>query len=114
MEDELLSGILAAEREIHLQIESLDEQTADRLEKLRQELDRLLDDESKLLQAELERAQVVAGQMAEKEAESLLAKARAFALRLENLDIAELDKVVLRYLTRIYPEGADDCQDEQA
>jgi len=114
MEDELLSGILAAEREIHLQIESLEEQTADRLEKLRQELDRLLDDESKLLHAELERAQVVVGQTAENEAESLLAEARAFALRLENLDTAELDRVVLRYLTRIYPEGADDCQDEQA
>lgn len=114
MEDELLSGILAAEREIHLQIDSLEKQTEDRLERLRLELDRLLDDESKLLQSELEKARDRAGQTAEKEAETLLAEARTFATRLENIDIVELDRVVIRYLTRIYPEGADDCQDEQA
>ena len=114
MDDELLSDILAVEHEIRLQIESLEQQTGERLEKLRQEIDRMLDDESRLLEEELEKARDRAEQSAGKEAEKLLAEARAYALRLENLDTAELDRVVRSNLTRIYPEGANDRQDEQA
>lgn len=105
MDDELLSDILLAEREIRLQIEALEQQTAERLEKLQRELTRMLDDESGKLQAELEQAQARAEQSALLEADALLAEARAFAMRLENLDALELDGVILRHLARILPEG---------
>lgn len=114
MGDELLSDILAAERDISLQIDDLERQTAERLEKLRQELDQLRGNESRSLQHELEQAQSRVEQSARQEADALLAEARAFALRLENLDTPELEKVVIRNLFRILPEGADDHQDEQA
>lgn len=113
MEDELLSDILAAERKIRLQIDALEQQTAERLETVRQELDLLLEQETLSLQAELEKTLNIAGQKAEAEAEALLAEARKFALRLENLENVELDRVVAHYLTRIRPEGSDDRQDEQ-
>ena len=114
MDDELLSDILAAEREIRLQIDALEQQTAERLETLRQELDQMLDNESRALQVELEQAQTRAAQSAQREADALLDEARAFALRLENLEDQELDRVVIRHLSRILPEGAHDRQDEQA
>jgi hypothetical protein len=41
------------------------------------------------------------------EAETLLAEARAYALQLNNLETPELDRVVLRQLARLLPEGAD-------
>lgn len=113
MDDELLADILAAEREIRLQIDALEQQTAERLETLRQELDLMLGSESGALQAELEQAQTRAEQAALLDADVLLAEARAFALRLENMDAGELDRVLIRHLSRILPEGADDRQDEQ-
>jgi len=114
MDDELLSDILAAEREIRLQIDAMEQQTAERLESLRQELEQKLNNESMALQAELAQALARAEQTALREADALLAEARAFALRLENLDALELERVVLRHLGRILPEGAHDRQDEQA
>lgn len=105
MDDGLLSDILAAEREIRLQIEVLEQQTAERLETLTQELDQMLSAESRLLQAELEQARTRAEQTALREADALLAEAQAFAVRLENLDTLELDRVVIRALSRIIPEG---------
>ncbi|MGB9080895.1 MAG: hypothetical protein WCD00_06310 [Desulfuromonadaceae bacterium] len=105
MDDELLSDILAAEREIRLQIDALDQQTAKRLEALRQELDQMLESESMALQAERELAEARAGESARREAEALLAEAGAFALRLENIDTPELDLVVIRHLVRILPKG---------
>ncbi len=113
MDNELLSDILAAERDICLQLDALEQQTAERLETLRRELDRMLGDETAALQAELAQAEIKAGQGAQQEADALLAEARAFALRLEQLDSQELDKVVLHHIARILPEGADDRQDEQ-
>ncbi len=105
MGDDLLSDILAAEREIRLQIEALEQQTAERLETLKQELEQMLETESTALQAEREQARTMAEQTAQREADALLAEARAFALRLENLDTMELERVVLRHLARILPEG---------
>jgi len=113
MDDELLSDILAAEREIRLQIDAMEQQTAERLETLRQELEQKLNNESMALQAELAQALTRAEQTALREADALLAEARAFALRLENLDALELERVVLRHLGSILPEGAHDRQDEQ-
>lgn len=114
MDEGLLSEILAAEREIRRQIESLEQETAAHLEKLGQELDRMVAAESELLQTELVNARARAEQSAEEEAAVLLAKARAFALRQENLASEQLDRVVLRHLDSIYPEGAHDRQNEQA
>lgn len=114
MDNELLSDILAAERDIRLQIDALEQQTTERLETLRQELDQMLDNESMVLQDELKQAEIKAGQGAQQEADALLGEARAFALRLEQLDNLELDRAVLHHIDRILPEGADDRQDEQA
>lgn len=105
MDDKLLADILAAERDIRRQIEALEQQEAERLEALRQELDRMLASESTALQTDLERAQARAGESALREADALLAEARAFAARLESIDNLELDRVVIRHLARILPEG---------
>lgn len=113
MDDELLSEILAAEREIRLQIDALEQQTSERLGTLKLELEQMLDNESGTLQAELEQARIRTEQTAQREADALLAEARAFAMRLENLDTLELDRVLIRYLAGIRPEGAYDRQDEQ-
>lgn len=105
MEDELLSEILATEREMRLQIDALKQQTAARLETLRQELGQILESEARALQGELEKARDRAGQAALLEVDAQLAEAGAFALRLEKLDDVELDRVVLRHLAGIDPEG---------
>lgn len=114
MEDELLSDILAAEREIRLQIDAMEQLTAERLESVRKELDLLLEHETLSLQAEHEKTLNIAGQKAEAAAAALLAEARKFAHRLDNLESVALERVLLHYLTRINPEGSDDRQDEQA
>lgn len=114
MVDELLSDILAAEREIRLGTDALEQQTAERLERLRHELDRMLEDESRNLRDEMARAETRACEGAQQEADGLLDEARAFALRLERVDDLELDRIVLHHIGSILPEGADDSQDEQA
>lgn len=114
MDSGLLSEILATEHEIRLQIDALQQQQEQRLDTVRQDLVRMLDEESGILQAELEQARIRAEQRSKLEADALLAEARAFALRLENLDLLELDRVVARNLSRIIPEGEHDRQDEQA
>lgn len=106
MDDELLDDILAAEREIRLQIDELEQKITAQRETLRQELDQMLDNKSRTLQAEQEESLSRAEQTALQEADELLAEARAYALRLENLNTPELDSVVLRHLARILPEGA--------
>ena len=105
MDDKLLSDIFAAERSIRQQIDVLEQQTAEQMEALGQELDRMLKNESSALQAELEMAQARAEESAQQEAETLLAEAGAFALRLKNIDSQELDTVVVRHLARILPGG---------
>jgi vacuolar-type H+-ATPase subunit H len=107
MDDELLSDILAAEGEIRMQIDAMEEQLTLQQESLRQELDQMLENASRTLQAEREEAIKQAEQAALLEAETLLAEARAYALQLNNLDTPELDRVVLRQLARLLPEGAD-------
>ena len=109
-----MTDILAAEREIRLQIEALEQETAARLVKLGQELDLMIAAESELLQTELVNARASAERTAEEEAEAMLAKAQSFALRQNNLEPELLDRVLQRHLARIYPEGAHDRQNEQA
>ena len=106
MDDQLLSDILTAEREIRLQIEALEQQTAERLETLKQELEQMLSNDSLARKSELEQALTRSEDTSLQEADALLAEARSFALRMEKLDTRELDSVVLRQLARILPEGA--------
>lgn len=106
MDDELLSDILAAEREIRLEIDELEELVARELERLQQELDQELANVSRALQEDLDAALSQAETEARQEAEALLNGARASARRLKNLDTAELDRVVRRHLLQILPEGA--------
>ena len=113
MDDGLLSEILAAEREIRLQIESMEQETAAHLEKLEKELALMVAAESELLKTELVNARAKAERSAEEEAEAMLAEARALALRQNSLEPEQLDRVVLRHLACIYPEGAHDRQNEQ-
>ena len=107
MDNELLSDILAAEREIRMQIDAMEQQITLQEESLRQELDQMLENASRTLQVEREEAIKRAEQMALQEADTLLAEARAYALQLNNFDTPELDRVVLRQLARLLPEGAD-------
>lgn len=107
MDNELLSDILAAEHEIRMQIDAMEQQITLQQESLRQELDQMLENASRTLQAAREGAINEAEQTALREADTLLAEARAYALQLNNLDTPELDRVVLRQLARLLPEGAD-------
>ena len=106
MADELLSDILAAERAIRLELDELEEQVAQELECLQQELDAELEKATWALQVELAAALSQAESMAQQEAAALLDEARAFARRLENLDTSRLDAVVRRQLIQILPAGA--------
>lgn len=106
MDDELLSDILAAEREIRRRIDELEERVAHDLEQLRQELEQELVVESRTLEKERDESLRGAEEESRREAASLVESARAFARRLENLDDAELDTVLLRHLAQILPAGA--------
>lgn len=106
MAAELLSDILAAEEAIRLEIDELEGEVAQELEKLQQELDAELASATKTLQDEQEAALRRAEAEAQQEAEALLADARASARRLENLGTPELDEVVRRHLVQILPAGA--------
>ena len=106
MAEELLSDILAAERVIRLEIDELEVQVAQKLERLQQELDSELANEAKALQDDLETALRRAEVEAQQEAKALLDEARSAARRLEYLDSAELDQVVGRHLRQILPAGA--------
>lgn len=107
MDEELLSDILAAEREIRRQIDATREESAARLEALRLECEATLEQECRTLQGEGEEAQCRAEEMAQTEGEALLAAARSFAERLDRLTPEELDLVVRRQLQRLLPEGVE-------
>ena len=105
MADELLSDILAVESAIQLEIDEAETQVTQELERLQQELDSELASASRTLQDELAVALNRAEGEAQKEATVLLDAAHAFALRLENLDTAALERAVLRHLVHILPKG---------
>lgn len=107
MNDELLAEILTAEREIRREIDALEERIAKEEETLRQELDQSVVNAAMTLQAERQEALKRAEQSALREADALLAKARSFASRLENLDNSALEGVIFRHLPRVLPKGAD-------
>lgn len=106
MADELLSDILDAERAIQLEIDELEAQVAQELDRLQQEFDSELVNASRTLQDELAVSLNRAESEAQKEATALLDAAQAFALRLEKLDTPALERAVLRHLVQILPKGA--------
>lgn len=105
MDDELLAEILVAEKEIHRQINALEEELAKEENALRHELETMLENESRTLQGERETAHCRTEQRAEQEANALLTEARNYAERLKKIDTAELDRILLRHLHRILPDG---------
>jgi hypothetical protein len=106
MADELLSDILAAEQAIRLEIDAREAQVAQELERLQQELDAELANETRALSEQLAAALRRTEAEAQQEAAALLESAQTFARRLENLTDPELDEVVRRHLGQILPEGA--------
>jgi vacuolar-type H+-ATPase subunit H len=114
MSDDLLTDIVAAERDIRSRNTALERELADRLEALRSELAAELQQEVDSMEESLARALDHAIQTARREAVSLLAEANAYAERMNDLVAGDLDQVVVRHLLHLHPEGTHDRQDEQA
>lgn len=106
MDDELLSDILAAEREIRLRIDEREQRRGERLTAVARDLEQQWELETAALRAELEQALDRTERLAGREAEHLVAEARACALRLERMEAADLDRLLLRRLGAVLPEGA--------
>lgn len=113
MDNELLTDILAAEREISQRISTLELQAAERLEMLNKELEQMLAREAAQLDKELQLAGAAAEQAATVEADALLNSAREYAARLEDIPPLELGRVLLRHLVSLIPEECHDRQNEQ-
>jgi hypothetical protein len=113
MAEELLSEIVAAEREIRLQLSRLEEELAARLDGVRAETQEELEREAASLAAELEAELAKASRFAEKEARSRVAEARAYAERLGALTTDQLDDIVCRHLRAVCQGEHHDRPDEQ-
>ena len=113
MSDELLSDIVAAEREIRRRNATLERELAERRAVLAAELAAALQQETNDLERELTQNLDQAASLAKREAAALLVEARADADRISTLDPAELDQVIARSLTHLHPEGTHDRPDEQ-
>jgi len=114
MSEELLSEIVAAEREIRGQLSALQKESAARLAAVRSETAEELRRESARLEAEFDAAIEQASLQATEAGAALVAEADAYAQRLGSLDPALLERVIVRHLQRICPENDHDRQDEQA
>jgi len=113
MEEELLSDILSAEREIRQRNSTLEQETSAQLAALSVELEDTLRQEAVRLDETLVRGLDCAEQTAREEGGSLLAEAIAYAARISSLGDGELDPVVTGHMDRLYPEQRHDRQDEQ-
>lgn len=114
MDEELLSDILAVEREIRQRNSTLEQESAAWLAALAVELEEALRQEAARLDEALAGELVCAEQTARGESNSLLAEANLYAARIASLGEGELDSVINRYLVRLYREQGHDRQDEQA
>ena len=111
--DELLSDILAVEREVRERIAALKEESANRLAALTQRFDHEFALESGRLKGELSRALEMTEHAAHKEGDTLLAEAVAFAQRTDRFSDEELVQVIGRHLRRLRPKEDHDRQDVQ-
>jgi len=115
MSEELLSEIVAAEREIRGQISALQKESVARLAALRSEAAEELRREATRLEAEFDAALDQAALRAEEAGATVVAEADAYAQRLGSLDPALLERIIVRHLQRrLCPENDHDRQDEQA
>lgn len=105
MDDELLSDILAAEREIRQRIDERQRQREERLAAVARELAQEWEREAGALRAEREQALDRTERRARQEAEGLVAEARAYAQRLERMETADLDRFLAPRLRGLLPEG---------
>jgi vacuolar-type H+-ATPase subunit H len=113
MGDELLSDIVAEEREIRQRLSLLEEEMARRLAAVRSETEEELDRETARLEGELSEHLRQVTLSAEREAGEMLAEARAYAERLRLLDAAALERVIVSHLHHLRPEERHDRPDEQ-
>lgn len=113
MAEELLTEIVAAEREIRRRISTLEEELAARIETVRAETTEGLIREETRLDAELAERLEQETRTARKEAEALVAEAHAYAERIGSLEAGQLDGILIRHLHTLWPEERHDRPDEQ-
>lgn len=114
MDEELLSDILEAEREIRQRNAALEQETNARLAVLAAEMEDAVRQEAARLDEVLAGELECAGQAARDDSAALLAEAHAYAERISFLGAAEVDLLVIRHLEHVFPEQRHDRQDEQA
>ena len=114
MPDELLSEIMAAEREIRRQLSALEKERTARLAAARAEAAETLRQEAARLEAQFDRALETVTQEAEQESLAVVAGANAYAGMLSSLEADRLDRIIARHLHVLRLEDAHDRQDEQA
>lgn len=101
MSDELLSEIVAAEREIRRGLLALEEECAARLDRAKSETETELRSGADRLEAELAAALEETTRGALSEAQAVVAEADAYARRLASLPAERLEELILRQLQRI-------------
>lgn len=106
MGEDILSKVIAAEREIQQRLELERTSARELVDKAKDERERkLLEEEGKIK----EKFSISFGQAvkdAESRASEMLEEARAEAARLENLDDELLKRIITKHLVRILPEKA--------
>lgn len=111
MEKDVLAAIMEVEKEIEGEVAAEREREAERLDRVKQEIAQRLEQEKDRLDEWLLQELAAAGEAAERDARALEEEATARAEVLSRLDDETLQRVVLRYLTRIVPGHHDDRQD---
>jgi len=114
MGDELLSEIVAAEREIRRQLTALREESAARLAAARSEAEEELRQEAARLEIEFARSVDEAERDARQESLAVVAEAEGDVARFDSLPAEILDGIIARHLHGIVWEDDHDRPDEQA
>lgn len=114
MADELLSEIVAAEREIRRQLSLLKGESETRLATARAGAEEALRREAARLDAEFARAMEAVAREARQESLAEVAAAEAYVARLDSLETEMLDRLIVRRLRDLVREEGHDRPDEQA
>lgn len=113
MDDELLTEILAVEREVSERLNRLETESARMLEALDRELTAGIERELCLFQEESDRVNAAAEQEARMAANAIVADAKYYAARIGSISDEKLKLILARHLVRLRPEAENDRQDEQ-
>jgi uncharacterized protein YbjQ (UPF0145 family) len=105
MEKGVIHAIIEVEKEIQKKIKAEELRSRNKIEKVRKEIDGFITGEEERLKEELKRAIEAAGEEAERNAEKMVADAVALAAQIEGLDDKALEKIILKHINRILPEG---------